>query len=122
MTSYNAPLPLAQLSLSVPITLTGATVAVNNLGTGSVQVIAADQNRKTIYFHNPNVAGQVNVLVCQALDINGNALTASFSTPGGGWVILPGDTLAITGDVQGAWLATAQSGTTNGLTVFSSRS
>lgn len=99
----------------------GATVAFSNLGTGSTQVIAADAGRKSITFSNPNTDGNVNVVVCQAFDNSGNALSASFSSTGGsagGFVILPGGERTFTGNVQGAWNAAAKSGTTNNLTMW----
>jgi hypothetical protein len=118
----SGPNPVIEQTYRIPVT-GGATVAVNNLGTASQQVIAADPSRKTITFHNPNVAGSgVQVIVCQAVDANGNALTANFAAPGGGWIIYPGGDRTFTGDIQGAWLAAAASGTTNGLTVLASRS
>ena len=115
------PMPIIEQNYRVPIT-GGSTTAINTLGTSSVQVIAAAQSRKKITFHNPNVVGNINVLVCQALDASGSALTASFSAPGGGFVIFPGSELPIEGDAAaGAWLAVAQSGSNNGLTIISSQ-
>lgn len=115
------PLPIIEQNYTIPV-IGGSTVAVNNLGASSTQVITSAPARKNITFHNPNVAGNVNVLVCQAQDSAGNTLTASFSAPGGGFVLFPGSSLIIEGDAaQSAWLAVAQSGSSNGLTVVSSQ-
>jgi hypothetical protein len=103
----------------------GATVAFANLGTASTQVIGADSSRKEITFSNPNVDGNVNLAVCQAFDLSGNALTAGFSATGanaGNFAILPGGERRFTGNVQGAWNSAAKSGTTNNLTMWVVRS
>jgi hypothetical protein len=114
--------PLAPQNYVIPNT-GGVTTAVNNLGTAGVQVIGPDQARKSITFANPNLVGNINVLVFQVADVNGNSLLGTtFATPGGGWPIVPGGVLTFTGDCQGAWGAVAQGGGSNGLTVISSRS
>lgn len=115
------PSPIIEQNYVIPV-VGGSTTAVNTLGTASMQVIAAAQSRKKITFHNPNTANNINVLVCQALDASGAALTASFSAPGGGFVIFPGSSLTIEGNAaQGAWLSVAESGSNNGLTIVSSQ-
>lgn len=114
--------PLAPQTYLVP-NVGGATIAVNNLGTAGVQVVPADQGRKSITFANPNINGAVNILVFQMTDISGNSLAGTtFAAPGGGWPLVPGGVITFTGDCQGAWGAVAASGTTNGLTAISSRS
>ena len=114
--------PLAPQTYSVP-NVGGVTTALNNIGTVGAQVIAADPQRKKITFTNPNIVGNINLLVFQMVDVNNNSLAGvSFAAPGGGWPLLPGGLLTFEGDVQGAWGAVAQSGPTNGLTVISSRS
>ncbi len=103
---------------------TGA-IGLANLGTGSTQAVAADTNRKSITFVNPNVDANVNIAVCPAFDNSGSALTAGFSSTGanaGNWVILPGGERTFTGNVQTAWLAAAKSGSTNNLTMWVERS
>lgn len=113
--------PLAPQNYRVP-NVGGITTAVNNVGTTGAQVIAADPQRKSITFGNPNIVGSINLLVFQMLDASGAALSPTFAAPGGGWPLLPGGILTFTGDVQGAWGAVAASGSANGLTVISSRS
>ena len=121
MPPFNAQVPLASQNYVVP-NVGGATTAVGNLGAAPVQVVGADQARKSITFTNPNLVGNVNILVFQMLDASGNALGPTFAAPGGGWALFPGGTITFSGDCQGAWGAVAQSGATNGLTVISSRS
>lgn len=114
--------PVIDQNYSIP-NVGGNSLGVNNIGNGAnIAVIGIDQARKSITFHNPNVAGSgVNVLISQKVDANGNALAPTFASPGGGYVLFPGATYTFTGDIQGAWQAIAQSGTTNGLTISSSR-
>lgn len=111
--------PLAPQTYTVP-NVGGATTALNNIGTGG-QVIGIDASRKSITFANPNVVGQISLLVYQMLDASGAALAPTFAAPGGGWPIVPGGILTFTGDCQGAWGAVAQTGVANGITVISSR-
>lgn len=113
--------PLAPQNYIVPNT-GGVTTALNNISTVGSQVIAADAQRKSITFANPNIVGNINLLVFQMIDASGNALSPTFAVPGGGWPIFPGAIITFTGDCQGAWGAVSQSGVTNGLTVISSRS
>ena len=120
--SVSTSMPVIGQNYSVP-NVGGNSLGVNNVGSSvNVKVIAADPGRQSITFHNPNVAGSgVNVLISQTVDANGNALAPTFAAPGGGYVMLPGTTYTFTGDIQGAWQAIAQSGSTNGLTIASSR-
>ena len=114
--------PLAPQNYSIP-NVGGITTAVNNLGIAGEQVIAADPQRRSITFANPNIVGNINLLVFQMADASGNSLVGTtFAAPGGGWPLLPGAIITFSGDVQGAWGAVAQSGAANGLTVISSRS
>lgn len=114
--------PLAPQNYTVP-SAGGGTVAVNNLGTTGIQVIGADQTRKSITFVNPNIASNINVLVFQTADVNGSSLLGTtFSAPGGGSAIVPGGQITFTGDcAQTAWGAVAQSSSNQGLTVITSR-
>jgi hypothetical protein len=116
-----ASMPVISQNYSVP-NVGGNSLGVNNIGSVSnVQVIPQDQARKSITFHNPNVGGNINILVSQTVDANGNALAPTFASPGGGYVIFPGGTYTFTGDIQGAWQAIAQSSSNQGLTISSSR-
>jgi len=119
MAAFNTSLPLNQQNFVIPNT-GGATIALNNVGTAGAQVIGPDQSRKSISFGNPNAS--VTLYVYQTVDINGNALNPSVGSPGGAWPIFAGAILTWTGDIQGAWGAFAASGSTNGLSVLSSRS
>jgi len=94
-----------------------ATLAINNLGTSSIQVIGTDLTRSALLFHNPN--GSASVIVCPALDSSGAVLSASFSSRGGGFLIQPMDSLAFSGNCQTAWNAVASTGGANGLTISS---
>ena len=114
--------PIIAQNYSIP-NVGGTTVALNNVGTVGAQVIAADPQRKKISFINPNMVGNVNLLVFQMTGANGNSLAGvTFASPGGGTPVLPGGMVQFEGDVQGAWGAVAQSGMTNGITVIPSRS
>lgn len=86
----------------------GTTTGTNTLGTTSTQVVAADSKRTSLVFHNPS--STVMVLLAQ------NAV-ATWSAPGGAFVLLPQDYLSLSGVVQSAWNAAAQTGTANPLTV-----
>ena len=115
--------PLAPQNYSVP-NVGGVVVALNNVGTVGAQVIGPDPQRKSITFVNPNLVGNVNLLVFPMLDGNGNSLAGvTFALPGGGTPLVAGGLFTVTGDgAGGAWGAVAQSGMTNGLTVIPSRS
>ncbi len=91
-------------------------VSVNNLGTSSIQVIGADPTRSALTFHNP---GSATIIVCPSVNSVGSAMTASFTTRGGGFIIGPGETLPFSGICQTAWNAIANSGAANGLTISS---
>lgn len=92
--------------------INGGTLGAT-LGTGSVQVLAANPQIQKVTFHNP---GTVNLYVCQATDMNGNALTAGPNP--GNWEIFPGAVLTFTGNgVAGAWLGAAASAGSNPLTI-----
>lgn len=111
--------PTIQQNYAIP-NVNGNVLASNAVtNAGNTQVIAADPQRRSITFHNPNSAN--SLLVSPTQDANGNALNPSFAAPGGGYLIYPGGFLPLTGDIQGAWQAIASAGTTNGMTVSSSR-
>jgi len=94
----------------------GGTLGAS-LGTGSVQVLAADAQRQKVTFHNP---GTIDLFVCQAFDSAGNPLTAGPNP--GNWLIFPGGLLTFTGNgVAGAWLGAARSASGNPLSMASSQ-
>ena len=94
-----------------------APLAINNLGTSSIQVIGADSTRSALLFHNQN--GSASVIVCPAFNANGTALAASFSLRGGGFLIQPKESFPFSGNCQMAWNAVADTGASNGLTISS---
>lgn len=99
-----------QNAISPPIN--GGTLGFS-LGTGSTQILAQNPQVQKITFHNP---GTIVVYVCQATDMNGNALTAGANP--GNWEIFPGGLLIYTGNGAGAaWLAAAASASENPFTV-----
>ena len=97
--------------------INGGTLGAS-VGAGSSQAAPADPQRQKITFHNP---GAVNIIyVCQAMDENGNALTAGLLP--GNFAIYPGGTMTFTGNGAGlAWLAAAAAGSNNPLTIASSQ-
>jgi hypothetical protein len=104
---------LARVNQIVP--LTGGGTLGFSLGTGPTQILSVNPQTQRLTFHNPAVNG-VTVFVCQAVDMNGNALTPGPNP--GNYAILPGATMVFTGNgVAGAWLAAAASGSSNPLTV-----
>lgn len=110
-----SPMPLIAQNYLVPNVL-GSTVQRNNLGISPSTVLALNQSRQSVIFHNP---GSVNILVAQALDSAGATLVVSFASPGGGFVIYPGGMLTVTGNAaQGGWQACAASGSTGALTIL----
>lgn len=84
-----------------------------SLDTSPVEILPGNAQIDKLVFSNP---GTGNIYVCQAFDQNGNA-----QTPGpnpGNWLLMPGASLAFTGNgVAGAWLAAAAGGSGNPLTV-----
>lgn len=115
--------PRIQQNYSIPVT-GGSTIALNNLTTASATVLDAAPQRKKITFHNPNYdpdGTSIDIMVSQAKDINDASISPTFASPGGGIVVLAGESLIIQGDAaQGAWKACARSGTTGGLTILAS--
>jgi hypothetical protein len=92
----------------------GNVIAVNNIGTSSVQVLAAPSPAITwIVFHNPS--NTVELLVQLA-----SLGAPSFSARGGAFLLLPGDFLPLSGAVSFAWNGIAQSGSNNPLTIVTS--
>lgn len=112
--------PLAPQSYTVPV-VGGNSLGFNNLSTTPAQVVAPDQQRKSITFHNPNQNSSVVIAVYLILDANGNPVAVSPASPGGSWTIVPGGLFTFTGDIQGAWGAFSYTGSGNGLTLLSSR-
>lgn len=110
-----SPMPIIAQNYQVPNVL-GSTIPYDNLTTAQVTVLAAQQSRQSVIFHNP---GSVNILVAQLLDTAGSTIVATFASPGGGFVIYPGGMLTIKGNAaQGAWRACAESGSTGALTIL----
>lgn len=108
-------MPTIRQSYDVPQT-SGGTLGFS-LGVASTQVLPANPQVKKVTFANPS---SVTMYVCQALDANGNALTAGPNP--GNWPILPGAIWSYEGNgVAGAWLAAAASGSGNALTVAASQ-
>lgn len=112
---FNQNLPLIEQNFQVPIAAS-RTLAITGLGTGSTGVVAADQNRQSITFHNPNNGdgtNGVNVFVCQTTDANGNALAAAVNGAGS-FTVFPGSDRTFTGNMaKSAWNACAGSGGQN---------
>ena len=84
------------------------------IGTGSTQIIAQNLARRGLFIGNP---GSVNILICPALDGNGNPLAAggagSLPLTPGQWLSFGPDTACTT-----AWNAAAASGSGNPVTVW----
>ncbi len=95
--------------------LNGNVSAINNVTTTSRQVLAADQSRISIVFHNPG--STTSLIVCPGLDAAGTLMTASFTTRGGGFLIEAKAYLAFSGNCQTAWNAVAETGSANPLTI-----
>lgn len=107
--------PTISQNYSVPNTI-GSTVAYNNIGTSLTLVLSEDSGRSSFFFQNPNT--DVDILVCQANDVTGSAISPSFSAPGGGIVLAPGDFIKVESEAASApWMALARSGSNNGLTI-----
>lgn len=110
MSNANAPLPVAQLRLNVPITSPQAwTILVGNT---SIPAIGANQNRRGIIFANP---GSVNIYVVPS------NLAAVI---GQGILVLPGAQVELLGNPSRninyncAWNAIAATGSNNPLTIM----
>lgn len=81
---------------SIPVSATG--VLVVTFATSSTQVVAANQSRVVLTFHNPSNA---TVWIAPATDANGNAITL---VEGSGIALPPYDWVPITGNIaQLAW-------------------
>lgn len=108
--SVPAPNPVSAMDYQVQITSpTGTPVA--NLGTSSVPIIGANQNRRGILFQNP---GTVAVAVCPA------NIPATFGA--GGWTILPGQERRLIAKgrvrVNCGFNGIAEAGSNNALTIL----
>ena len=112
MTNANiSALSLNQQSMITP-PINGGTLGFS-LGTGSTQVLPQNPQVQKVTFHNP---GTIAIYVCQATDMNGNALTAGLHP--GNWLIESGAIFIYTGNGAGAaWLAAAASSSANPFTV-----
>lgn len=85
--------------------INGATLGFS-LTAGSTVVLPQNTQAQKITFHNP---GTEAVFVCQATDMNGNALTPGQNP--GNWQIYPGGLLVVTGNGVGmSWLAACPGG------------
>jgi len=97
--------------------------AVNNLNTTPAQVIAANQNRVSISFHNP---GTNDVFVYQTQTLVSGSLVnlvPSLSSLGGCYRIFGnGGGLTLTGECQLAFGAFSASGSNQPLTITESQS
>lgn len=115
MTAANQGIPIIRQTYEVPVTA-GRTYAISGLGAISVQVIAADSQRQSLTFHNPNNgdgSNGVNVFVCQAQDASGAALAAAVNGPGC-YTVFPGQTITFTGNIaKSAWNAIAAESVSN---------
>lgn len=85
--------------------INGGTLGFN-LTAASTQVLSQNTQVQKITFHNP---GTEPVFVCQATDMNGNALTPGQNA--GNWEIFPGGLLIWIGNGTGVvWLASCPGG------------
>lgn len=110
-----AAMPTIQQSYSVP-QVSGGTLGFS-LGVASTPLLPANPQIQKVTFHNP---GSQIVYVCQAFDMNGNALTPGPNP--GNWEIVPGGLLIFTGNgAAGAWLGAAATGSGNPFTVAASQ-
>jgi len=86
-----------------------------SLGTAPATVVVPNIQNNVVVFHNPG--SSVTIYVCQALDANGNALTAGPNP--GCFAIYPGQFLPFNGPgVTKQWNAAAATGSGNPFTVF----
>lgn len=100
----------------------GKIRAYNNISTTPAVVLAANQYRQRVIFHNP---GDVDIFIAPSVALNSAgsdvALSPTTSALGGCWrVFSNGGTLEISGECQGAWQAFAASGSSKPLTVMDS--
>ena len=106
---------LAEQNIIVPLTYAG-TLGFS-LSTSSTAILPVSPQRRSVTFHNP---GTQIIYVCQAADMNGNALTPGANA--GNFSIYPGATWTFNGNgVAGAWLAAAAANTGNPFTVASNQ-
>lgn len=84
------------------------------LSTTATQIIAADQNRVSLVFHNPSTS--VTLYVYPQTDINGATLSPVSTTPAGSFTITPQGYLQFFGPdgaCQKAWFAVSSTGSTS---------
>jgi hypothetical protein len=114
MTTPNTDMPRIGQAYYAPITDASPTVSLNTVGTSPLVLLHPAAGRRKITFHNPNVPGNVNLLIAQTA-------TPGFASPGGGFILFPGSNFIVDGDAaQGPWYVTAQSGSGNGVTALTS--
>jgi hypothetical protein len=90
-----------------------SVIGTGTLTTTSIQVLAAGTGRSALVFHNPSTNTTTFILVAPATDTNGNAISATFASPGGGFLIPPQQYISISGSVCAlAWNGVAQTATT----------
>ena len=99
----------------------GRTLAYNNIATSPQQVVGANPQRQSIFFHNP---GTVDIFIAPATVQNTGSdvpLVPSNAALGGCIrVFANGGSLKIEGECQKAYQAFAATGSTNALTVIDS--
>ena len=96
----------------------GKVYAFNTISTTPMTLVPANPNRQSITFHNPHAS--INMYVTQATDYNGTTIIPGTGTLGGCFVIFPGNTLTLTGEVQKAWQGFSASGSNLPFTVLDS--
>jgi hypothetical protein len=96
----------------------GKVWPINNLGAVGQQVVAANPARVSLTFHNPGAT--INLYIYPMFAGDGTPLAPSNSALGGTFLLFPGATIVLTGEIQTAWGAFAQAGSTNSLTVMDS--
>ena len=103
---------------SVGPTSGGKVWPINNLGQSGQQVVGPNPARTTLTFHNPGTVSNIYVYPVVAGD--GTPMSPGVVTLGGTFVVWPGATVSLSGEIQTAWAAFAQSGGGNPLTVMES--
>jgi hypothetical protein len=102
-------------SPSASTTTSPVSYPVNNVGTAAVSVIAANQTRFGLVFHNPGIA---NVYVFPSA----MTVAPTTSSVGGSFIIYPGSTLSfpstLFSNVNGAWSAFSDGGSNQPFTVL----
>lgn len=102
---------------SVGPTSGGKVTPLNNLSASPIVAVAANPQRASITFHNP---GTLTVYVYPSITAVGQVNSPNLSSLGGTFQLLPGATMTLTGEIQGAWQAFSASGSNQPLTVMES--